>query len=77
VRYNVYRLRWDRILVILALLMLPLIFGWLGKNLDLGGFGNLPFIGSVASHYWEVKALILLGIVLLGIVLLVKTLLRG
>ena len=72
-----YRMRWDRILVILTLLMLPLIFSWLGRNLSIGGFGNLPLIGSVASQYWEVKALILLGIVLLGIVLLVKTLLRG
>jgi len=69
-----YRVRFDRILAIVGLLLLPIVLRWLGNNLNIGGFYNVPILGS-ACHNPEIKALVLLGILLIGLVLILKVIL--
>lgn len=66
-----YRVRWDRILVFLAIILLPVIYRWLSNNLHIGGFYQVPILGAACSNY-EVKALILLGLLLISLVLIIK-----
>jgi len=69
-----YRIRLDRFVALMCLLLMPLILRWLGANLHIGSFSNIPILGS-ACHNPEYKALILLGILLIGLVLIIKVIL--
>ena len=68
-----YTIRWDRVLAFITIIMLPVIYRWLSNNLHIGSFYQFPILGTACSNY-EVKALILLGILLISIVLIIKTL---
>ena len=69
-----YRVRWDRVLSAVGLLLLPLAVRWLGANTYIGSFYQFPLLGPVACHNPEVKSLILLMLVLISVVMIVKTL---
>jgi len=67
------RLRWDRILALLLMLISPVIINWLYKSLYIGPFHKVTGIGRL-DVYPEAKALALLGVLLIGIILVFKTL---
>ena len=63
--------RWERIVAVLLLLLLPVIVSWLYKVIYIGPFHRLPLFGMLEYHP-EAKALTLLGILLIGIVLIIR-----
>jgi len=65
--------RWDRILAVLLILVLPVIVDWLYKVVYIGPFHRVPVLGALQYHP-EAKALLLLGIILIGVVLIIKAL---
>ena len=71
-----YRIRWDRILVFLTLLSMPLVLHWLRSNVNAGDFGAVPVLGEACSTDPELKSLILLAILLAAVYFFIKTLLR-
>ena len=71
-----YRIRWDRILVFLTLLSMPLVLHWLRSNVNAGDFGAVPVLGEACATDPELKSLILLAILLAAVYFFIKTLLR-
>lgn len=71
-----YRIHWDRVLIFVALVSLPLVLHWLSTNVSIGGFADVPVLGQACQEP-EVKGLLLLGIILVGVYLFIRTLLRG
>lgn len=67
------RLRWDRILALIMVLIAPVLINWLYDNLYIGPFYRVTGIGRL-EYYLEAKALALLGILLVGVVLVFKVL---
>lgn len=69
------QVRWDRILAVLLILLLPVVLPWLANNVRVGDFSQVPFLGALCEDR-EMKALLLLGVVLVGFVGVV-TIIRG
>lgn len=70
-----YRIRWDRILAVIALICLPLMLHWLGKNISIGGLADVPMLNIICQSD-ENRGLTLLGILLAGALAILKVLLR-
>ncbi len=70
------RLRWERILTLIGVLIAPILINWLYHCLYVGPFHRVRGIGKL-EYYPEAKALALLGILLVGIVLAFKVLRNG
>jgi heme A synthase len=69
------RIKWDRLLAAVIILLSPLIYAWLHRRMAIGSFGSLPVLG-VACQNPEVKALMLLAILLLAAVCITRVLLK-
>jgi len=72
-----YRVRWDRILVFVILLSIPLGLHWLGDNVQVGDFGTVQIIGEACATNQDIKCLLLLAVLLASVYLFIRTLLRG
>ena len=69
------QVRWDRIIAVLLILLLPVVLPWLANNMQVGDFSQVPILGAMCEDR-EMKALLLLGVVLVGFVGVV-TIIRG
>jgi hypothetical protein len=70
------RIRWDRVLATIILLILPLLWHWLSSNVALGSLCEVPILGTLALNP-KTKGLLLLGVVLLTVLAVCKVVAKG
>ncbi len=70
-----YRVRWDRIVAVLVILLFPILLRWLSRHICVGPFKSMPVIGAISDNP-ELKALLLLAILLVSMLAIIKTVRR-
>jgi len=67
-----YRPKTDNILAVGGILVVLMLYDWLEQHLSVGSFRDLPILGE--GDLYEVKGLVLFGLLLIAVVLIVKVL---